>query len=173
MHNPVKIIWSVFICHRPVQKDLRPVFGIETHWVPDISFYMGDLSQQDLKNDWRWCEVKDKRTQAEFIGLCEDPVFPIAFPLVLTNGKIIDKEYNVIEKMSDKFKIGTEVVKNAKTWKPNDFDKWGRGVGIGVVVEPPFPLDEDSVDVRWPKGRCFEYKEEIITLEQYNKENEK
>ena len=32
----------------------------------------------------------------------------------------------------------------------------GRGIGIGVVVEPPFVLDSDEVDVRWPGGQCFE-----------------
>lgn len=30
-------------------------------------------------------------------------------------------------------------------------------MGIGVVVEPPFRVDDiGEVDVRWPKGRCFE-----------------
>jgi hypothetical protein len=54
------------------------------------------------------------------------------------------------------FSVGDRVVKNPETWQPNDFDSWGRGEGIGEVVEPPFPLESDSVDVRWPAGRCFE-----------------
>ena len=54
-------------------------------------------------------------------------------------------------------KPGDRVVKDPATWRPNDFDAWGRGVGIGVVVEPPFRVDDiGEVDVRWPKGRCFE-----------------
>ena len=55
------------------------------------------------------------------------------------------------------FAVGDLVVPNPATWQPNDFDLWGRGVGIGVVVEPPFAVDDlGMVDVRWPTGRCFE-----------------
>jgi hypothetical protein len=57
--------------------------------------------------------------------------------------------------MKIRFQIGDRVIKNLATWQPNEFDSWGRGEGIGIVVEPPFTLD-DSVDVRWPRGRCFE-----------------
>ncbi|OWK45096.1 hypothetical protein FRUB_01427 [Fimbriiglobus ruber] len=52
--------------------------------------------------------------------------------------------------------MGDRVVRNPATWVPNDFDSWGRGEGVGVVVEPPFALDAPDVDVRWPGGRCFE-----------------
>ncbi len=65
-----------------------------------------------------------------------------------------------------KLKIGDKVVKNPNTWIPNDFDGWGRGVGQGVVVEPPFDLDDDEVDVRWPNGRCFENIDELILDEE-------
>jgi hypothetical protein len=58
--------------------------------------------------------------------------------------------------MTIKFKVGDRVVKNPETWEMNDFDSWGRGVGVGIVVEPPFELEEGSVDVRWDGGRCFE-----------------
>lgn len=58
--------------------------------------------------------------------------------------------------MDSTFHVGDRVVKNAVTWQPNDFDSWGRGLGVGVVVEPPFELESDTVDVRWPGGRCFE-----------------
>ena len=54
------------------------------------------------------------------------------------------------------FKIGDRVIKNPQTWKPNDFDSWGRGIGVGEVVEPPHEPGDSEVDVRWPGGRCFE-----------------
>ncbi len=55
-----------------------------------------------------------------------------------------------------RFVNGDRVVKNAATWIVNAFDDWGRGIGVGVVVEPPFFLEPETVDVRWPSGRCFE-----------------
>lgn len=54
------------------------------------------------------------------------------------------------------FPVGSYVIKDTDKWIPNDFDHWGRGNGVGVVVEPPFKLDPEHVDVRWPAGRCFE-----------------
>ena len=60
------------------------------------------------------------------------------------------------------FRVGDRVVMNLATWVPNEFDTWGRGVGVGVVVEPPFPLDPDEADVRWPGGRCFEFACELL-----------
>jgi len=62
------------------------------------------------------------------------------------------------------FEVGDRVVRNPATWKSNDFDSWGRGIGIGVVVEPPFVLDSDEVDVRWPAGRCFESTTQLLLL---------
>jgi hypothetical protein len=55
------------------------------------------------------------------------------------------------------FRVGDRVVRNPATWVPNDFDAWGRGQGVGVVVEPPFAVEDlGEADVRWPGGRCFE-----------------
>jgi len=61
-----------------------------------------------------------------------------------------------------KFKIGDLVVKNQETWVENDFDSWGRGEGVGEVVEPPFIMKEFEVDVRWPNGRCFENTNQLL-----------
>jgi hypothetical protein len=64
--------------------------------------------------------------------------------------------------MGARFQVGDRVVKNPATWRPNDFDAWGRGQGVGLVVEPPFALDPSEVDVRWPAGRCFEFEAQLL-----------
>jgi Phytanoyl-CoA dioxygenase (PhyH) len=60
----------------------------------------------------------------------------------------------------NKLNVGDKVIKNESTWVKNDFDSWGRGEGIGEIVEPPFELGL-GVDVRWPSGRCFEDRTQI------------
>jgi hypothetical protein len=72
-------------------------------------------------------------------------------PLMKIVGESLDKL------MGFRFQIGDLVIKNPATWQPNEFDAWGRGEGIGVVVEPPFTLEDlATVDVSWPSERCFE-----------------
>lgn len=60
------------------------------------------------------------------------------------------------------FRVGEYVKKNPETWQPNEFDSWGRGVGVGQIVEPPFEMVNGQVDVRWPGGRCFENVLELL-----------
>lgn len=60
------------------------------------------------------------------------------------------------------FKSGDRVVKNPETWTPSEFDGWGAGEGVGVVVEPPFILCVDQVDVVWPGGREFRMTAELL-----------
>jgi len=60
------------------------------------------------------------------------------------------------------FKVGVYVKKNPDTWEPNEFDSWGRGEGIGQVVEPPFEMEFFQIDVRWPGGRCFENVDQLL-----------
>jgi hypothetical protein len=59
------------------------------------------------------------------------------------------------------FLAGALVVKNPATWTESKFDAWGAGDGIGVVIRPPFELD-DGVDVRWPGGREFRKMRELL-----------
>lgn len=63
------------------------------------------------------------------------------------------------------FKVGDKVIKNEETWESSDFDFWGRGIGVGVIVEPPpFEIGEGEVDVKWPNGRCFEFTSQLRKL---------
>ena len=63
-------------------------------------------------------------------------------------------------------KVGDKVIKNPDTWIADERDEFGfRGVGIGIIVEPPFDLDEGWIDVRWEDGRYFEYTEHLIKIE--------
>jgi hypothetical protein len=61
-----------------------------------------------------------------------------------------------------RFQVGDRVVRNPVTWTPTEFDGWGAGECVGVVVEPPFALDDGVVDIRWPGGRCFQREEELL-----------
>ncbi len=64
-----------------------------------------------------------------------------------------------MNKQRCRFVVGDRVVASA-AWEPNDFDGWGRGVGVGEVVETCREAGDvvpsDRVDVRWPAGRCYE-----------------
>jgi hypothetical protein len=80
------------------------------------------------------------------------------------------------------FKLGDRVIKNPATWRPSEFDGWGAGLGVGVVVDPlwnghPLGAGEDAtflaggateaecvpcVDVRWPRGRAFQRCDELL-----------
>lgn len=69
--------------------------------------------------------------------------------------------YGGNNKQNPPFNVGDKVVKNEETWEPNDFDSWGRGIGVGIIVEPPFEMDKGEVDVRWEGGRCFEFTHQL------------
>ena len=54
------------------------------------------------------------------------------------------------------FRVGDRVIKNPETWQPTDFDLWGRGIGIGIVVAVLGTESDGIVDVKWPAGKCYE-----------------
>ncbi len=60
------------------------------------------------------------------------------------------------------FKAGDRVVKNPAKWMANDFDGWGRGEGVGEVVEATLYPDGWQIDVRWPYGRCYETVDQLL-----------
>lgn len=57
--------------------------------------------------------------------------------------------------------VGDRVVKNSETWNWTEFETWGAGEGIGVVLEV---VDEITVDVQWPAGRCYQDPKELIIV---------
>jgi len=61
---------------------------------------------------------------------------------------------------SGKLRAGDQVVKNPLNWKENAFDSWGRGVGVGTIVE----IVDGDVDVKWPAGKCFENPIELTKV---------
>ena len=79
-------MWSVF------ENEYKTKVGNNYQWVKELNFYMGDLSNEDFENDYRFKEVKDKRKQLKFLGLVETQ-FPVKFPLKLINGIIIEDIY--------------------------------------------------------------------------------
>ena len=61
-----------------------------------------------------------------------------------------------------RFAVGDRVVKDPAGWIPTDFDAWGAGEGIGVVVEvdPALYL----ADVRWPAGQAWQAFAELLPV---------
>ncbi len=61
-------------------------------------------------------------------------------------------------------KVGDQV-KKSNQWVVNDFDSWGRGIGIGEVVDiDETDQDECIIDIRWPSGRCYEHVTQITKV---------
>ncbi|WP_299673289.1 hypothetical protein [uncultured Tenacibaculum sp.] len=79
----VKNIWSVFEVERTKMDSL------ETY--KERIFYYGDFSNHDLSKDSRFMEFKNRRKQVVFIGLIDNPDFPIQYPLKTIDNQIIDK----------------------------------------------------------------------------------
>lgn len=62
------------------------------------------------------------------------------------------------------YKAGDKVIKNPTNWEPNEFDGWGRGVGVGEVVEVIDDGDGPFLDVRWPNGKCWEKLNQVMSV---------
>ena len=86
-------------------------------------------------------------------------------PLKFATAKIIGIVINVFLTWFFISYCRQAVGKNPDSWVSNDFDSWGRGVGIGQIVDPPYELNENEVDVRWPGGRCFEKVDQLLPAE--------
>ena len=58
------------------------------------------------------------------------------------------------------FRLKDKVRRNPRTWRDLGRDAEWRD-GIGIVVEPAFPLDEFTVCVQWLKGKALERESEL------------
>ena len=71
-----------------------------------------------------------------------------------------------------KYKIGSVVKMNSENWVNCDFDSWGKGIRVGVVVEPSFSLEGHEVDVGCPEGRCFENTSQLLQATEEDYKNQ-
>ncbi len=55
-----------------------------------------------------------------------------------------------------KLAIGDRVRRRPVNWERDERDDFGRGLGVGVVVEPGEALPEGEVYVEWPRGWTVE-----------------
>jgi len=76
-------MWSVF------ENEFKARVDDKYQWVKELNFYMGDMSDEDLTNDYRFREVPGKRKQLRFLGTAETE-FPVKFPLTLKNGLVLE-----------------------------------------------------------------------------------
>ena len=82
-------MWSVF------ENEFKTKVDDKYQWVKKLNFYYGDLSEENLTNDWRFKEVPERRKQVKFLGTVETE-FPVKFPLILNNGLVLEdtKDYH-------------------------------------------------------------------------------
>ena len=70
-----KVTWSVFSCEYFIEVKKALV------WKKHTFLYMGDLSNVDMTTDWRFSNVEGKRRKCEFLGLIDNPEFPLEEPI--------------------------------------------------------------------------------------------
>lgn len=64
-------------------------------------------------------------------------------------------------------KPGDKVVKNQEMWEHSDFDRWGIGEGVGIVIS----VDCGLVDVQWTAGRAYQHFWELKLVTEANHAN--
>lgn len=75
--------WSVF------ENRYMVYINKQKTWLTELCFYCGDMSNIDLSSDSRFKKVKDRRDELKFLGLYSDGTFPVIFPLMLDNEKVL------------------------------------------------------------------------------------
>jgi hypothetical protein len=71
----------------------------------------------------------------------------------------IDDAYAAAQPKSKPMRL-QYVIKNPKIWIASDFDRWGSGEGVGLIVN----RHDDWVNVRWPTGRSGHNRNELLTI---------
>jgi hypothetical protein len=66
-----------------------------------------------------------------------------------------------MRKRASKLHPGDYVVKIPAVWPPNEFDAWGCGEGVGLVLPDQPDADIGLVDVQWAGGRATHRVEEL------------
>ena len=69
------MVWSVFSAEYFIEVKKQLV------WKKQTFLYMGDLSNVDMATDWRFHDVKGKRKNCTFLGLINNPEFPLKEPI--------------------------------------------------------------------------------------------
>jgi hypothetical protein len=67
--------WSVFSCEYFIEVKKALV------WKKHTRLFMGDLTETDLTTDSRFYNVEGKRRNSKFLGLVDDPKFPLKVPI--------------------------------------------------------------------------------------------
>ena len=67
----INTTWSVF----------NTLYLEKDKWVQRTRLYMGDLTKVNITSDWRFNDVEGKRKDCEFLGLIDNPKFPLVLPI--------------------------------------------------------------------------------------------
>lgn len=63
------------------------------------------------------------------------------------------------------YSTGTRVVKEERFWIESEFDFWGAGLGVGIIVNDEESLGGSYVDVKWPNGKAYQNINELKIYE--------
>lgn len=88
------------------------IFEIECYdtnrWKKDFFFYCLSNVLLDLKTDWRFRWVQDKRGKGKLLGTVDDPVFPVQYPILTNEGKLINSPNFDLKKLRSAIEILNE-----------------------------------------------------------------
>lgn len=96
------------------------IFEVEIYdinkWKKEFFFYCLSNVLLDLKTDWRFKWVQEKRGKGKLIGTVDNPIFPIQYPIMTNEGKEIFKRGRLF-----KSKLDSKKPKSKKLAENSDF----------------------------------------------------